>query len=55
MTINTVAVIGSGTMGRGIAQAAALAGHGVPVSYTHLDVYKRQLHKYAMEATSMGR
>ena len=29
MTINTVAVIGSGTMGRGIAQAAALAGHGV--------------------------
>ncbi len=29
MPINTVAVIGSGTMGRGIAQAAALAGHGV--------------------------
>ena len=29
MSINTVAVIGSGTMGRGIAQAAALAGHGV--------------------------
>ena len=29
MTINTVAVIGSGTMGLGIAQAAALAGHGV--------------------------
>ncbi len=27
--INTVAVIGSGTMGRGIAQAAALAGHWV--------------------------
>ncbi|WP_374688970.1 3-hydroxyacyl-CoA dehydrogenase family protein [Promineifilum sp.] len=27
--INTVAVIGSGTMGRGIAQSAALAGHGV--------------------------
>lgn len=27
--INTVAVIGSGTMGRGIAQAAALSGHGV--------------------------
>ena len=29
MTISTVAVIGSGTMGRGIAQAAALAGHWV--------------------------
>jgi 3-hydroxybutyryl-CoA dehydrogenase len=29
MTITTVAVIGSGTMGRGIAQAAALAGHWV--------------------------
>jgi 3-hydroxybutyryl-CoA dehydrogenase len=29
MSISTVAVIGSGTMGRGIAQSAALAGHGV--------------------------
>ena len=29
MAISTVAVIGSGTMGRGIAQAAALAGHWV--------------------------
>ena len=29
MSINEVAVIGSGTMGRGIAQAAALAGHWV--------------------------
>ena len=29
MSINSVAVIGSGTMGRGIAQAAALAGHWV--------------------------
>ena len=29
MAISTVAIIGSGTMGRGIAQAAALAGHWV--------------------------
>ena len=29
MSINEVAVIGSGTMGRGIAQAGALAGHWV--------------------------
>jgi 3-hydroxybutyryl-CoA dehydrogenase len=29
MTINTIAVIGSGTMGRGIAQSAALAGRKV--------------------------
>lgn len=29
--MNTIAVVGSGTMGRGIAQAAALAGYGVVV------------------------
>ncbi len=29
MRIDSVAVIGSGTMGRGIAQSAALAGHAV--------------------------
>lgn len=29
MSINSVAVIGSGTMGRGIAHAVALAGHPV--------------------------
>ena len=39
-----VGVIGAGTMGQGIAKAfAQVEGYEVaPVSYTHLDVYKRQ-------------
>ena len=41
-----VAIVSGGSMGLGLQMAESLAEMGanlVPVSYTHLDVYKRQL------------
>ena len=50
MEIKKVGVMGCGAMGLGVAQVCAQAGIPTvavkatpgPVSYTHLDVYKRQ-------------
>ena len=42
MDIKTIGIVGCGQMGSGIAEICAKAGFEVTVSYTHLDVYKRQ-------------
>ena len=50
-----IGVIGAGTMGQGIAKAfAQVEGNTVaPVSYTHLDVYKRQVHETGAHSTDL--
>ncbi len=58
MTITTIAVIGTGTMGRGIAQAAALAGHGVLVYDLTTEIVQkglRAIHQSIDEGARRGK
>lgn len=58
MTIHSVAVIGSGTMGRGIAQSAALAGHQVvlyDLTAELLDRALRAIHASIDEGARRGK
>ena len=46
MNIKKIFVVGAGFMGSGIVENTAVKGLNVTaVSYTHLDVYKRQAHQ----------